>query len=52
MKSLSEMTTAELTSLKEALCGMIREQEIMRRPKDELVGFRNAVDDELYRRGA
>ena len=51
MKTLSEMTTGELTSLKDTLCGFIRENEIMRRPTEELIRFRNRVDDELWSRG-
>ena len=48
MKSLKEMTTAELRSLKTNVEDAIR---IGGASKD-LVTFRNAIDDELANRGA
>jgi len=66
MKSLAEMTTEELTSLKDATYDAAREQfgrmgmvssrtrayRELRQSCDETMRFMRQVDEELYRRGA
>lgn len=52
MKSLTEKTTGELWTLKAELEQIIGTLIRTGRPTSEVVRFRNAVDNELDRRGA
>jgi hypothetical protein len=52
MATMSEMKTRELEDLKAEVDGMIREQIRTGGPVEEMVAFRNRIDDELSRRGA
>lgn len=52
MKSLGEMTTAELWGLKREVEARWAEAIRLDRPHAEMGRFRAAIDDELDRRGA
>ena len=52
MKSLAEMTTSELESLKVDVSLAIVRQMIRDAPADGLIWFERAIDSELDRRGA